>query len=416
MFTKAIGAIVCWIFSNSLHHSAARTAQVEVPFLETARFILSLEGPKKCAEFPDFDNCKDPWASVEVWRYAVSNVLAVVWREGHMQLKDASSKAAVALTRFFSEPAAHTLQSAGEQIRALTSTLTSITSTGGDQPEHVMLQTGTGLGVPFPAGSVLLQRHDPGATLQLKNGFPMPLLALAIRSGNRPSIASIVSALRLGIRHLEVSPASVKAVAAAIGISNVPPESVFLSVTWSLPIDSEDQLDSVLETLGRRHIDLLQLPRGPNPEFAWNLLQTLKAKGKVMALGVKDFSPEEVDSFSKGGASVDYAQCRYTPYRPGTSRSLWMEFGRRSIALATSGLLTDWPRMLSPMQDPHVKAVAHRSERTAAQVLIRWALQLGLSVVFRASSHAHLAENTAVFDFELPDSEMQLLNGLATLA
>ncbi|CAJ1327213.1 unnamed protein product, partial [Effrenium voratum] len=104
----------------------------------------------------------------------------------------------------------------------------------------------------------------------------------------------------------------------------------------------------------------------------------------------------------------------FTPYRPGPSRDTWKRFGQRQIALAAAGLLSDWPRPLRPPDDPHVRIIAERLGKSGAQVLLRWALQLGLAVVFRASP-GHVRENLAL-DFELSPRDAQLISGLATLA
>lgn len=95
---------------------------------------------------------------------------------------------------------------------------------------------------------------------------------------------------------------------------------------------------------------------------------------------------------------------------------LHRDFGQRSVALAATGLLSDWPRPLRPTDDPHVLAIAQRTGRSSAQVLIRWALQLGLAVVFHADRVQHVRENLGALGFELPRREMQLISGLVTLA
>jgi diketogulonate reductase-like aldo/keto reductase len=59
-----------------------------------------------------------------------------------------------------------------------------------------------------------------------------------------------------------------------------------------------------------------------------------------------------------------------------------------------------------------VTAVAAAHNKSAAQVLIRWSIQLGNVVIPRATSAARLAENVDVFDFELTAVEMDSLNSL----
>eukprot|EP00746_Dinoflagellata_sp_MGD_P135055 gnl/MRDRNA2_/MRDRNA2_68970_c0_seq1.p1 gnl/MRDRNA2_/MRDRNA2_68970_c0~~gnl/MRDRNA2_/MRDRNA2_68970_c0_seq1.p1 ORF type:complete len:109 (-),score=16.79 gnl/MRDRNA2_/MRDRNA2_68970_c0_seq1:210-536(-) len=75
-----------------------------------------------------------------------------------------------------------------------------------------------------------------------------------------------------------------------------------------------------------------------------------------------------------------------------------------------------WPLVLPQMEDPHVRAVAARCARTPAQVLLRWALQIGCAIIPKSATKARIAENFKLFDFTIPEEEMRLLNGLVSLA
>ncbi|CAK9112527.1 unnamed protein product, partial [Durusdinium trenchii] len=269
----------------------------------------------------------------------------------------------------------------------------------------------SGLGVPFPVAPVLIQKP---ATLQLKSGLSMPLLVFAVSGKRRPSVTDLAELLRMGVRHLQVSPSVVQAVGQAVRLSQVPRSELFISMLWEPPLDTSAKLDSLTEQLG--FVDLMILPQTPELESVWKHLERLKARKRFKALGVKDFRPEEVEFLPGNGESVEYAQCAFTPYRHGPRRDTWRRFGQREVALAATGLFTDWPRPLPPLLDPHVLIIARRFKRSAAQVLIRWALQLGLAVVFHSQRKQHVAENLAALDFELPMREMQLISGLATLA
>lgn len=64
------------------------------------------------------------------------------------------------------------------------------------------------------------------------------------------------------------------------------------------------------------------------------------------------------------------------------------------------------------LKDPGVKDVAESCGRTPAQVLLRWAIQQGISVLPRSSQPQSVQENSRIFDFELNDKEMQRLCAL----
>lgn len=59
-----------------------------------------------------------------------------------------------------------------------------------------------------------------------------------------------------------------------------------------------------------------------------------------------------------------------------------------------------------------IREIAARHERTAAQILLRWGVQRGTSVVPKTSRVDRLAENLALFDFQLTQDEMQQISGL----
>jgi diketogulonate reductase-like aldo/keto reductase len=58
------------------------------------------------------------------------------------------------------------------------------------------------------------------------------------------------------------------------------------------------------------------------------------------------------------------------------------------------------------------EVTAKHPGKNVAQVVLRWALQRGQVVIPRSSSTQHIADNLALFDFELSDVEMQAINGL----
>jgi diketogulonate reductase-like aldo/keto reductase len=78
------------------------------------------------------------------------------------------------------------------------------------------------------------------------------------------------------------------------------------------------------------------------------------------------------------------------------------------IAVEAYSPLTKGKRLPHPV----VADVARRVGRSSAQVLLRWGLQHGLVVLPKSTHAERLAENAAVFDFELPPDEMARLDAL----
>ena len=108
----------------------------------------------------------------------------------------------------------------------------------------------------------------------------------------------------------------------------------------------------------------------------------------------------------------------------------WCE--RHDIIFESYSLLSGWPYLLNSANDPlggniflfskfplylldsslSVKAIAESKGKTSHQIVIRWALQNKISVIPRSTHPPHMRENLDVFDFDLTNREMAILNGL----
>uniref|UniRef100_A0A182UKT6 NADP-dependent oxidoreductase domain-containing protein n=1 Tax=Anopheles melas TaxID=34690 RepID=A0A182UKT6_9DIPT len=64
------------------------------------------------------------------------------------------------------------------------------------------------------------------------------------------------------------------------------------------------------------------------------------------------------------------------------------------------------------LDNPVVKEIAQRQDRTPAQVLLRHLLQRGIATIPKSTNVDRLRQNIALFDFELTDADMAVLNGL----
>jgi D-xylose reductase len=63
------------------------------------------------------------------------------------------------------------------------------------------------------------------------------------------------------------------------------------------------------------------------------------------------------------------------------------------------------------LEKPEIQAIAAKHGKSPAQVLLRWGLQRGTAVIPKTSKTERLAENIAIFDFELSDEQMATISG-----
>jgi len=150
-------------------------------------------------------------------------------------------------------------------------------------------------------------------------------------------------------------------------------------------------------------------------------MELLHDQGKVRALGVSNFGISELEElWSFARVKPVYVQNKFSIYSPGEQQvgptSVLPYARERGIQVMGYSVINPWPFLLPPMQDPHVLAVAARYGKTAAQVLHRWALQLGVAVIPKSATAARIEENAKLFDFELSEVDMRILNGLVCLS
>ena len=67
-----------------------------------------------------------------------------------------------------------------------------------------------------------------------------------------------------------------------------------------------------------------------------------------------------------------------------------------------------------PLTHPAIVALAEKHGKTPAQVILRWQLQLGHSIVPKSVRPARIAENFDLFDFTLSDADMAAIDALDT--
>lgn len=174
--------------------------------------------------------------------------------------------------------------------------------------------------------------------------------------------------------------------------------------------------------LGVEQLDLLILHQALPSAFdrtlaAYRALEKLLADGKVRAIGVSNFMPEHLDRLL-GEAKIVPAvnQIEVHPYfqQPALQR-LDKQHGILTQAWSPIGGITFYRGgNKSTLEDPVILAIAGEHGKSAAQVMLRWHIQEGRSVIPKSVKPARIAENFDVFDFELSPQQVAAIDALDT--
>ncbi|MGW5465262.1 aldo/keto reductase [Streptomyces sp. NPDC003996] len=268
--------------------------------------------------------------------------------------------------------------------------------------------------------------------LTLNNGVQLPALGLGVfQTPPDETVAAVRAALDLGYRHIDTAAAygNEREVGQAIRDSGVPREDIFIETKiWISDYGYDETLhgfDKSAAKLGVDQIDLLILHQALPSDFdktlaAYRALEKLLADGKVRAIGVSNFMVDHLTALL-GATSVVPAvnQLEIHPYfQQRDVLDFDNDHGILNQAWSPIGGITFYPGYgedrRSVLQDPAVTAIAAAHGKSPAQVLLRWGIQQGRSVIPKSTKRHRIAENIDVFDFELTPDELKALDALET--
>ena len=175
--------------------------------------------------------------------------------------------------------------------------------------------------------------------------------------------------------------------------------------------------------LGVDQIDLLILHQALPGDFdrtleAYRALETLLEDGKVRAIGVSNFMVDHLAKLLDQATVVPAVnQIEVHPYfQQREVQAFGAEHDILTQAWSPIGGITFYRDGShgSTLEDPVIGGLAETHGKTPAQVMLRWHLQEGRSVIPKSTKPHRIAENFDVFDFELTADELAAIDGLDT--
>jgi diketogulonate reductase-like aldo/keto reductase len=266
--------------------------------------------------------------------------------------------------------------------------------------------------------------------LTLNNGVQMPALGLGVfQTPPEETRAAVEAALRTGYRHIDTAAAygNEREVGEGIHNSGVPRDEVFLETKiWISDYGYDETLhgfDKSAAKLGVDQIDLLILHQALPSAFdktldAYRALETLLADGKVRAIGVSNFMVDHLTQLLDTAKVVPAVnQIEVHPYfQQRQVQEFGAEHGILTQAWSPIGGITFYRDGShgSTLEDPVIGNIAEAHDKSPAQVMLRWHLQQGRSVIPKSTKPQRIAENFDVFDVDLTGDELAAIDSLDT--
>lgn len=248
----------------------------------------------------------------------------------------------------------------------------------------------------------------------LNDGRAMPRLGLGVWQAPEDITAGLVrTAVEVGYRAVDTASiyGNEAGVGEGVGACSRADEVFVTTKLWNDHQGYDETLRAFEGSLRRLRMESLDLylihwpmPRRDRYVQTWRALVRLREEGRAKSIGVSNFQPEHLERIiGETGVTpavnqielhprFQQAQVRAANARLGIATTSWSPLGQGST-----------------LAEPTVLRIAAKHGKTTAQAVIRWHLDLGLTVIPKSANPARIAENFDVFDFALDEEDMAAL-------
>ncbi|HEX8050751.1 MAG TPA: aldo/keto reductase [Solirubrobacterales bacterium] len=254
--------------------------------------------------------------------------------------------------------------------------------------------------------------------LTLHDGVEMPQLGFGTwQIVGEETQERVEEALAVGYRHLDTAAAygNEAGVGAAIASSGVWREDIFVTTKlWNSQQGYDSTLrafEKSLERLGTGHVDLylIHWPLPSRDLFldTWRAFERIREEGGARSIGVSNFRAEDLERLE-----------REAEQRPTVNQvELHPRFQQAELRAwhADHDVATEaWSPLAQGdlLEDGTIETIAAHHDRTPAQVILRWHLQVGNVVIPKSANPERIRQNFELFDFTLSEDDMAAIERL----
>jgi diketogulonate reductase-like aldo/keto reductase len=255
-------------------------------------------------------------------------------------------------------------------------------------------------------------------SIGLNDDNTMPVLGIGVGElSDADAERAVSAALELGCRSIDTAAAygNEAGVGRAIAASGIPRAELFVTTKLASAdqgiTTSQEACRASLERLGLDYIDLY-LIHWPAPQLgeyvnSFGGLIQCRGDGVVRSIGVSNFTEEHLSDIID--LTFETPAVHQIELHPLLNQAELRKANAEHNVVTAAHTPLGVGRLLD---HPTVTSIAGDYDRTAAQVLLRWNLQLGNAVIFRSTDPQRIGTNLDVFGFELAAEHMDALSGL----
>jgi diketogulonate reductase-like aldo/keto reductase len=248
----------------------------------------------------------------------------------------------------------------------------------------------------------------------LGRGVAMPMVGFGTWDlRGRRGYEAIRSAVDVGYRHIDTATMyrNESEVGRAVRDSGLDRGDVF--ITTKLPPGNAGRaratLADSLTALGTDHVDLWLVhwpPRGRTSVLLWREFLALRDEGLCRSVGVSNYSIAQIDELIAATGErpavnqIPWSPARYDP-------ALLAAHAGRGVHVEGYS-----PLKGTRLRDPVLAEIAARHHVTPAQVVLRWHLELGITVIPKSGRRDRIESNLDLFGFSLSPDDMARLSRL----
>lgn len=233
----------------------------------------------------------------------------------------------------------------------------------------------------------------------------------------RKYVEGMVSALKVGFRLIDYSSAygDGKLIGKAIKKSGIPRKSLFITTRVSNKAQRNhtvrEEFFNCMKGLDVDYVDLLQFHWPVTGLYldTWREMEKLYEEGYVKHLGVANCHQHHLEEIFK--------ICKYRPevgqfeiHPLFSQKPLIKYYQENGIVVEAYTPLARYDDRLVRL--PLLKKLEQKYHKSFVQIILRWHVQNGVIPLVRSLTPAHQKENFDIFDFELLEGDMKLIDGI----